>query len=612
MKARILVLLFSLLPLTSTAEPFHFAWLTDTHIGVATAASELRQAVARINASTTIDFTIVSGDIAELDVNGYLDTAKVILDGLKKPYYIIPGNHDTKWSASGGQKFLALWGDDKFNFEYGGVRFIGIHQGPLLRMGAGYIVPEDLAWLKTSLAAMPDPRQPVILVTHYPIDESVSNWFEYLDIVKKYNVQAILHGHGHDDKIYNYEGIAGIMGRSSVSRTDRPAGFNTVAVYPDSAVFTTHTIATGESTTWFSLTFQNHTYPDTADYLRPDFSINTKYPQIRQIWNFNTGWAVASAPAVANSIVFITDSGNNVTALDQPSGEVIWQTRLGAPVYSTPEPVSDKVVVSSTDSCLYCLSAADGKPLWVFLSEAPIVASPVVAGNTVFYGGSDGFFRAIDIATGALNWEYQGIEGFVETKPLAYKNKILFGAWDGHLYALNAATGTLEWSWNDGRRGILYSPAACRPVVSKNKVFIVAPDRVMSCINLRNGKTIWREDRYTVRESIGISEDFKTVFAKTMRDTIVAYNSKGRKPSLKWAVHTGYGYDIDPCAPLEKDGTLFFGTKDGFVYALDASTGATKWIHRISVALVNNLVAIGGKSIIATAMDGSVTLLEME
>jgi len=611
MKKIVLLILTLILTLAAEEPAFRFAWLSDTHIGSSGAAADLRQAVADVN-TKKVDFTIISGDITELDIGSYLDTAKQILDQLEHPYYIIPGNHDTKWSASGGQKFATLWGDDKFQYEIGDFRFIGIHQGPLLRMGDGFIVPEDLTWLDSLLVNLPDPNQKLIFITHYGLNNSVSNWYKYLDTIKRHNAQMILHGHGHSNKVHDYEGVAGIMGRSTLTRGENPGGYNIVSVWPDSARFSEQISSDESLPAWHVQHFENHTYPDTTEFERPDFSGNDDYPNVQVQWEFDTGFAIASAPALTGQITIITDGNGSVTALDVETGALQWKESLAGPIYSTPAVTPEYVVVSSTDSTIYCLSVKNGQSLWQVKTKAPLVASPVIENGIVYCGSSDGIFRALNLENGQSIWEYSGVEGFVETIPLVHKKKIIFGAWDGNLYALSAKTGQLKWIWNDGRKGVLYSPAACQPVASGNKIFIVAPDRVMSCINARNGKTIWREDRYPVRESIGISEDFKTIFAKTMWDTVVAYSAHPRKSTLKWAVHAGYGYDIDPSTPVEKGGTLFFGTKDGYVYALSAASGDLLWRYRIGVGLVNNVTPLSATAVIATAMDGKVIRLESQ
>ena len=608
MKKLLLLIPTLILTLVAEEQAFRFAWFSDTHIGSSTAAEDLRQAIADVN-TEDVDFTIISGDITELDINGYLDTAKVILDKLLAPYYIIPGNHDTKWSSSGTRKFIDLWGADKFNFEYENIRFIGLHQGPLLRMGDGYIAPEDLHWLDTLLTNLPEPNQEIILVTHYPLDSTVSNWYQYLDIIKNHNAQMILHGHGHHNRASNYEGVPGLMGRSTLRHEELVGGYNIVTVWPDSAAFNERTPGLETRPAWHVQSLGKRTYPDTISFQRPDFSINDTYPEVQVRWSYDTGYAITSAAVVSGTTTIITDGGGNITALNTETGIILWSQQLNAPIYSTPAIAENQVVVSVTDSNIYSFAIADGSLLWQVKTNAPVVASPVIYKQIVYCGSSDGVFRAIDLQTGRLQWNYEGISGFVETTPLIHKNKVIFGAWDGYLYALKAKTGRLKWKWNDGLDGVLYSPAACIPVASGNKIYIVAPDRVMSCISAHDGKTIWREDRYQVRESIGISEDRKTIFAKTMRDTLVAYNTKSRKPQLKWAVHAGFGYDIDPSRPIEKNGRIFFGTKDGFIYALDAVTGHGQWRYRVGVGLVNNLTVITANSIIATTMDGNVVHL---
>ncbi|MCK5572964.1 MAG: metallophosphoesterase, partial [Bacteroidetes bacterium] len=80
------------------AGELRFAWLSDTHVGGGTGTSDLRAAVRDINTFHDVDFVILSGDITEYGSNAQLLTAKRTLDSLNMPYYIIPGNQDTRWS----------------------------------------------------------------------------------------------------------------------------------------------------------------------------------------------------------------------------------------------------------------------------------------------------------------------------------------------------------------------------------------------------------------------------------------------------------------------------------------------------------------------------------
>ncbi|MEO7983446.1 MAG: metallophosphoesterase, partial [Bacteroidota bacterium] len=192
---------------------FRFAFLSDTHIGSPNGASEedLRRTVRDINAMKDIAFVVLTGDITELGTNEELKLAKQILDSLGVKWYIIPGNHDTGWSESGGVMFTTVFGYDKFSFEYNGIRFLGCPSGPYLRMSDGHVPRNAVNWLEEELKKL-SPQQPVIFLNHYPIDNQLDNWYEITDRLRNYNTWAILCGHGHTNKAMNFEDIPGVMG----------------------------------------------------------------------------------------------------------------------------------------------------------------------------------------------------------------------------------------------------------------------------------------------------------------------------------------------------------------------------------------------------------------
>lgn len=570
----------------------------------------MSQVMHDINGLSGVDFILISGDVTEMGKNSELELAKAILDSLKKPYHIIPGNHDTKWSESGFTKFSQLWGNDKFEFEYGDYRFIGIHQGPLMRMGDGHFTPEDLRWLDSLLTSIRNKNQPLIFVTHYPVDSSIDNWYELVDRAKQYNTQVVLVGHGHRNRVLNFEGIHGVMGRSSLQRKDIAGGYTLVEIQNDSMFFYERLTGTGTKSAWHSISLDQKDYfSDATHYERPDFSINQEYPDVTVKWIFETDYTIASAPAVWEGYVVIGNSGGVVYGISLSEGKEQWRFVTGESVYSTPDISDGKVVFGSSDGSIYCLDVKDGNLLWEIQTESPVVAAPTIVEGVVYIGGSDGNFRAIDLEYGQLIWEFHDVGEFVETKPLVYHEKVIFGAWDTYLYALNTKDGSLAWKWSNDHPALLYSPAASWPVGSNNKVFIVAPDRYMTAIDVETGETIWRTNRHRVRETIGISEDGSTIYSRCMTDTLLAFSSSSTTPHLLWSTSCEYGYDIDPSMPMEKDGMIFFGTKNGLVIAVDGETGTVKWKHRTGVALVNTVAPIDSNQVVITDMDGRVMML---
>ena len=107
---------------------FSFAQFTDVHIsqGNENNTIDLQRAVEDVNSQEHIAFVLVSGDIAETGDYKSLMEAKMELDRLNCPYYIVPGNHDTKWSESGATDFKRIFGDNRFRLQFNGFLFLGI------------------------------------------------------------------------------------------------------------------------------------------------------------------------------------------------------------------------------------------------------------------------------------------------------------------------------------------------------------------------------------------------------------------------------------------------------------------------------------------------------
>ncbi|MCX6132665.1 MAG: PQQ-binding-like beta-propeller repeat protein [Ignavibacteriales bacterium] len=594
----------------SQPQKFRFAWLSDTHVGSTTGAADLGNSIRDINAMDDVAFVILSGDITEMGFDVQLDLAKAILDSLKKPYYIIPGNHDTKWSPSGCTTFSSLWGKDRFVFQYGGVQFVGMHEGPIMKMGDGHFSAEDVRWLDSILTTFPD-NKPLIFVTHYPLNPEIDNWYTVTEKLKHKNTQMALVGHGHGNLAMNFEGIPGIMGRSNLRANNSTGGYTIVEVRKDSALFSERIPGPGLKQPWYALRLGPQDFShDTSSTVRPKFTVNASYKDVRPLWTVKTGFTIASTPAVWRDYAVIGNSSGGVFCYSLKNGATEWSFKTGSTVYSTPDASEGKVVIGSSDGNIYCLEIKTGTLAWKVVTGAPVVAAAAIDEGTVYIGGSDGVFRSIDLSSGRVKWEYAGVGGFVETKPLLYKGNVVFGAWDTFLYALNAKDGSLAWKWTNGNAGILYSPAACWPVAADGKIFVVGPDRFMTAIDAGTGKTVWRSKRYQVRECVGISQDGERVYARCMTDTVVAFSSRAPTQTAVWASACGYGYDIDPSMPIEHDGEVMFGTKNGFVYALDAATGTVAWVHRIGVTIVHTPTIVDSHHILVSDLDGSLTLLE--
>jgi 3',5'-cyclic AMP phosphodiesterase CpdA len=235
MKIKILLFIIYLLFFgqAGIGQKLTFALLADLHVNPNSENdSALHQIVDELN-KAVFDFVVVCGDITNTGSDAELEAVFNSLSRLNKPYYVIPGNHETNWSGSAGLQFNYLFGNDRFLFRKNGFLVVGTNTGPFMRMGDGLVKKEDVLWLSRELEKANGNMEPLIVFSHYPLAEGLSNWGSVTGILKKNNCILSFCGHGHRISLLNFDGITGIMGRlcfciSKRSWQSYGSGFNKV------------------------------------------------------------------------------------------------------------------------------------------------------------------------------------------------------------------------------------------------------------------------------------------------------------------------------------------------------------------------------------------------
>ena len=614
MVKKIFLLLFILLSTTMMAQrgTFRFAQLTDIHLSRTDAqpTEYLLKSIAQINATDSIDFVLVTGDLTEEGDRTTLNKVKECLNLLKVPVYVVMGNHETKWSDSGCTAFSSIFGGEHFEFIHQGILFLGFNSGPLMRMAFGHVSPQDITWMKQEIEHFGTDK-PVILVTHYPLlDGDVDNWYDVTDAVRPYNVRLFIGGHYHQLKDFSYDGIPGILMRSNLADDTGKPGYGIYDVTADSIIVYTQRIGEKRQRfTAFSMSKEYFDHHGHADHY-PNFDVNKQYPEVKEVWKTNTGTAIFSSPITDGKHVFVGDDAGRLLAYNKKSGKLLWTFPSKARIVGTPAATNGIVVFGSADRNIYALDANTGSLRWNIATSGPVLGAAAIDNGTAYIGASDSTMRAIDVKSGQIKWTYRGVRGYIETKPLVTSDRIIFGAWDNTLYCLNNNDGKEMWRWTGGLTRMHFSPAAVWPVAANGKVFIVDPQRAMTAIDINNGKTIWRTFQSKVRESIGISRDGKDIFAKTMEDSLVCYAALGDNPTELWASNLGFGYEHAPSMPLECGGMVFGGTATGLIYAVNAKNGNVIWKHKIDNSLINTVLPLSAQEVLVTSSGGNIVLLK--
>ena len=557
------------------------AILSDVHVTPGNAnEGKLREAVAEINAAD-VDAVMLTGDLTNEGSDEQLRNIKGILDDITHPFYIIPGNHENNWSQSACKTFNDLWGSDRFVFTVDNLVVVGMNCGPFMKMGDGHIKQEDLLWLDSTLTAMVNPGMMVLSVNHYPILDDLDNYRAYVDILKKYPVITHQCGHYHSWRLYETDGINGLIVRA-LDMGGGNYGYTLMNIDLDRQWIYIYNKVIGKNPE------QMYAYHINTDYYTPQLTeTQNTVPSgivIQRVVADNA--SIFTRVGVDEKNLYFGNSLGYCKAVDKKTGALRWQYKTEAMLFSRPA-VSDKyIVLPTSDKRLVWLDKKSGKAKWQYNADGPYVADGVVKDGILYQGGFK-TFQAWDVKRHRLLWQYNDINNYCQASPVVDGNDVVFGAWDTYLRSLNRRTGALNWQWNNGKSVNLYSPGNVVPVVAPDRVVIVAPDRVTTAIDRKSGKELWREKNDNkVRESLGHSADGEVAYAKTMDGTLVAM-STGDHYKMLWQVDLGFGYEHAPCIVLEHNGYIYCGSRRGMLAVVNASTRQLEFTYRLGTSEVN-------------------------
>jgi outer membrane protein assembly factor BamB len=201
------------------------------------------------------------------------------------------------------------------------------------------------------------------------------------------------------------------------------------------------------------------------------------------LWTAATGDAVMSSPAVANGVVYVGSTDNDLYAFDAAgvsgcSGTPttcapLWTATTDGSIFASPAVSNGVVYVGSADGNFYAFDAAGVSgctgtpttcaPLWTATTGGFVSSSAAVANGVVYVGSADADLYAFDAAgvsgcsgtptTCAPLWTAT-TGGRVVSSPTVANDVVYVGSADANLYAFDAV----------GASGCSGAPKTCTPL----------------------------------------------------------------------------------------------------------------------------------------------------
>ena len=106
------------------------------------------------------------------------------------------------------------------------------------------------------------------------------------------------------------------------------------------------------------------------------------------------------------------------------------------------------------------------------------------------------------------------------------------------------------------------------PRIAGGKVFIVAPDRAVTCLDLATGRQLWRDNSRKARETTGLGGDGRQFYYKTMDGELAAVDTSADAYRETWCTDLGWGYEYNSCPACVRDGVVYVAGRLGQVAAV--------------------------------------------
>lgn len=565
-----------------------FAVFSDIHVTPGNANDKaLREAVAEVNRGE-YDAVIVNGDLTNEGSDEQIANVNNILRGVRFPLYVLPGNHENNWSQSATKTFIDTFGGDRFVFEIDSLVVVGINCGPFMKMGDGHIKQEDLHWLRHTLNERVTPGKRVLSLNHYPLQEDLDNYQDYLAILADYPVIGHINGHYHRWRRYDAGDIECAMIRA-LDMGNGDYGYSIVEVSPEWTYIYNKTVGRKPESRY---AFANRTRHQPLKLNSGDTAVTApRGYRVHRVWADSA--SVFTRLGFDKDNVYFANSLGQVKAVEKNNGSLRWSTNVpdGASVFSRPVSLGNNRLAVPYASGIAIVDVRNGKIIKDFKSkEGPYVADGTLTpdGKGYIQGGYKRIERR-NPSNGKLVWEYDSLFNYAQAAPAIDGDDLVFGAWDTNLRCLSLKDGRLKWVWNNGKTANMLGPGNVVPVLTDDKVIIVAPDRYMTALDRRTGRQLWRDNSHRYREALGHSADKTRAYAKTMDGELVAVDATSPDFRELWTVDMGLGYEHAPCIVAEQDGVVYAGSRRGIVTAVDPRTQKVLWNLPLGKSEINGI-----------------------
>jgi outer membrane protein assembly factor BamB len=335
------------------------------------------------------------------------------------------------------------------------------------------------------------------------------------------------------------------------------------------------------------------------DVKHTGFSKFTGPPTPTLAWNVTVGNAIVSSAAIAADRTIYFGVGCYKNKIDDPhlyalhpDGSLKWKYKASKAFFSSPAIGLDNTLfITSLDGNLYAIEdmTSYGQLKWKkYLDYHFNLCSPAIGDDGSIFVGSPSFKYYQINPDGSTIWSYTTGWCIISSPAIDDDGTVYIGSKDHYLYAFTTKTPELKWSFATGEfydghlvdsspaigsDGTIYvgtdpyGAAGQEPVEVNTNFWAINPDGTLKWVF---------ETEDGIESSPAIGPD-GTIYFGSYDGYLYALSDNGTQGILKWKFPTNDSIDGSPV--VDGDGVIYFGSRDATLYALYPN-GSIKWIFK--------------------------------
>ena len=380
---------------------------------------------------------------------------------------------------------------------------------------------------------------------------------------------------------------------------------------------------------------------------RIDATNNAVLPgNLSTTWKVVTGGPISASPTLVDGILYVGNNNGYLYAIDAASGRTLWTHHVNNPIMTAPLVYNDVVIVGegneqsvggtptlplfvgTGESAMLAYDRRTGAPRWrTAMSGSAMPTGAIMNGAFLHHNGA-GWVAAFDPETGVRKYSkyLHSVASMSAILPVGNDAFITSGVMDNAVFSVRASDGKTLWrtKFSDYGSGFGDCPPvsdgknvycnymmpvppeqytiATRPATQHMYAIDVASGAVRWDINLESGTLQPRNEA-----SIPLLAQNMLFFGNAVAPWMHALDPPSGR--LLWRTVTRGPVKG---GPVYFEGAVYFGDFKGYLWALDAKTGAVIGVKKMPSGFNVGSPIIVGRTLIIGSRTGSVYALPVD